>query len=265
MNKILMTICGRGGSKGLPNKNIIKLRNIPLINWSIYAAESSINHANVDKFIVVDSDSPMILEIAKSFSKEISIHKRRPELAEDNTPKIAVLREVLTDVENSNDSEFDYLIDLDITSPIRLPEEVDKAFHKALSESKDVIVSVVQARRNPYFNMIEEQSDGTYALCKKSKFTARQQAPRVFEMNASIYVYDCKVLRTCSNSFWDLKVGIFEMKDFGILDIDSQEDFESLSRVLEYLYHNDEKYRGFVKGLEYSYAKSLENNNAKNI
>lgn len=256
MNKVLIAICGRGGSKGLPNKNVLRLMNIPLINWSIYAAENSLNQTHIEKSIVIDSDSTEILEIARSFSQEVATHERRAELAADATPKIAVLKELLVDVEGESSAEFDYLIDLDITSPIRLPKEVNAAFEKALSENKDVIVSVVRARRNPYFNMIEELNDGSYMLCKRSGFTARQQAPRIFEMNASIYVYDCKALRTCSNSFWDLKVGIFEMKDFGVLDIDSLEDFESLSRILEYLYNSTESYKSFVKGLEERWART---------
>ncbi|MBL3540697.1 hypothetical protein [Aminivibrio sp.] len=101
----------------------------------------------------------------------------------------------------------------------------------------DVVFSVVPARRNPYFNMVEKNGKGRFSLCKPSAFVARQQAPEVFDMNASIYVYNPKVFARGVKSPAALDLDVFVMRDFGVIDIDHEEDLGMMSLLLEHGEH----------------------------
>lgn len=97
----------------------------------------------------------------------------------------------------------------------------------------DLVFSVVEARRNPYFNMVESKSDGYYKKICISNYTARQQAPRSYELNASIYAYAPPFLNDeIEGTILDYNCGISVMQDYLVLDIDSEEDF----RMMQYLH-----------------------------
>ena len=131
---------------------------------------------------------------------------------------------------------------MDITSPLRTVEDVKAAIDKKMSRNDtDVVYSVTHSRRNPYFNMVKEENN---YFCKAipSNYTARQQAPIFYDMNASIYAYSSDALRNkVSNIFFNNCCDAVIMKDTGILDIDSEEDFELMQVIGNYLYNNDEK------------------------
>lgn len=239
MKDILISLCGRGGSKGIKNKNIRPLCGVPLIAWTLFDALRAFERReDVRKTIVVDSDSEAILETARQFNPNVLLHTRREDLAGDTVAKMDVLREVLADTAKETGMAFDALIDLDITSPLRTFEDVEQAFVLFEREVCEVTFSVVPARRNPYFNMVEIDGAGRGALCKPSEFVARQQAPRVYDMNASIYVYNPEVFQKGVRSLTRLDFRVYEMHDYGVIDIDSQEDLELMEVLLahgEYL------------------------------
>ena len=108
--------------------------------------------------------------------------------------------------------------------------------------SYDLVFSVVETRRSPYFNMVENKPDGFYRKICESNFTARQQAPRSYELNASIYAYSPNFLRsTIEKTILDYNCGISVMPDYLVLDIDSEEDFQMMQNLHQYYCERDEK------------------------
>ncbi|HNW47863.1 MAG TPA: acylneuraminate cytidylyltransferase family protein, partial [Thermotogota bacterium] len=241
-----ITICGRAGSKGVPNKNLASLMGYPLILFSLSAAHlfklKAQEEYNVD--IVVDSDSAELLEIAKSTGL-CFLSTRPSEYSTDQAPKMSVLIYALTTREQEAGKTYDYLIDLDITSPIRSVEDILNVLDKCVENPfLDVVFTVVSARRNPYFNMVEEV-DGILKRVKKSDAVSRQQVPPVYEMNASIYCYRRKSLGvSLLRSPLDGKAGGVLMKDYLVLDIDSLEDLEYLTLLAPEI---AKKERGFFE------------------
>lgn len=235
MREVLITVCGRGGSKGIKNKNIRLLFGLPLIAWTLFDAELAFSEkAEIGKTLAVDSDSDEILETARRFAPGAYFHKRRIDLAGDRVAKMDVIAEVLAGAQRDTGLTFNAVIDLDITSPLRTPEDIENACSFFFSGEKEVVFSVVPARRNPYFNMVEKDMDGKFNLCKPSSFVARQQAPEVFDLNASIYVYRPGVFGTGTKSPATLDFGVYVMRDFYVLDIDHEGDLEMMNLLLEY-------------------------------
>lgn len=236
---ILITICGRAGSKGVKNKNIRDFLGKPLINYTIGAAKSfKGKNSNYNVDICVNSDSKEMLKIAK-VNNIIDI-ERPKELAGDNSSKMQVIIHSLRYMEDAFKKTYDFVIDLDITSPFRKIQDIGNALNKSLENEKaDVVFSVVDSRRNPYFNMVEV-INGNVSKVKKGNFVARQQAPSVYDMNASIYCYKREsLLKIYRTSPFDGTCDIIVMKDTGVLDIDSEEDFELMSILGEYFLDNE--------------------------
>ncbi len=238
---ILITICGRAGSKGVKNKNIREFYGNELIKYTIAAAylfkERSTQH-EVD--ICVNSDSEDLLKIVSKYDLECI--ERLSELAQDSSPKVPVVKYSLEYMEKIKNKKYEYIIDLDITSPFRKLENIQQALNKAIENGTcDVVFSVVPSRRNPYFNMVE----GHNGMMKKvinASYTARQQAPTVYDMNASIYCYTRNaLLNILTKSPFDGIFDIILMKDTAVLDIDSEEDFELMQILAPYFFKEEFK------------------------
>lgn len=239
---ILITICGRAGSKGVRNKNIRELLGVPLVNYTIASSvlfKEKNNIYNID--ICVNSDSDELISIAMKNSNIVGI-KRPLELAQDNSPKVPVILYSLKYMEELKNVKYDYVIDLDITSPLRRVEDIENALLKSIeSIETDVVFSVVPSRRNPYFNMVEVV-DNKVKKTISSNFVARQQAPQVYDMNASIYCYKRDSLyNTLKISPFDGVAEIILMKDTAVLDIDSEEDFELMELIAPHFLNNELK------------------------
>ena len=190
MKNILITICARGGSKGIPGKNIKLINNNPLITYSLAFAKSLQKKLKANTFIEISTDNEEIKMVANQYG-HVTEYSRPTELATDFAGKISVLIHLLKYSEQKYLCEFDYLIDLDVTSPLRTLEDVLNAFDK-INSNKDAlnIFSVSKSHRNPYFNMVEENAEGFCHLSKSNKgILTRQSAPKVYDMNASFYIY----------------------------------------------------------------------------
>ncbi len=227
--KILGTICARGGSKGIKNKNIRPLLGIPLIAHSILTLKS---WGKADK-IICSTDSKKIQEIAKRYGAEIPF--TRPDyLATDDADKHGVLIHALNFCEKMENVKYDYIVDLDPTSPLRTVKDLESAFRKLIEKEGDLIFSVYKSQKNPYFNMVELNEQGHATLSKKLNKTivARQQAPIVYSMNASIYIYKREALINHEYLFSNNKIIIHEMPDFTI-DIDREIDFNFIELILK--------------------------------
>lgn len=189
MNKVLITICARGGSKGIPNKNIKPLCGKPLIAYSIETAQSFLEEENGTLSLSTDS-----LEIRKAAEYYgLRTEYTRPErFASDTAGKIDAIEDLLKYEEIKGSGRFDYVIDLDVTSPLRTVADIKSAFIQLVDHDDALnIFSVSPASRNPYFNMVEKMGESEYVKLIKegSEIKSRQQAPIVYDMNASFYVF----------------------------------------------------------------------------
>lgn len=190
MKNLLITICARGGSKGIPGKNIKPLNGKPLIGYSIdLAKQVQLKYGNVS--IALSTDSEDIINIARSYGLYTD-YKRPDYLSNDTVGKIDAITDILLFSEKKEQIKYDYVLDLDVTSPLRNIDDIESAFAVLESDSNAVnLFSVSDAGRSPYFNMVEKKENGYFAQVKKIQgdvFT-RQSAPKVYDMNASFYIY----------------------------------------------------------------------------
>lgn len=185
--KILCTICARGGSQGVKNKNIKKLRGKPLIAHSISQAKQT---TLFDK-IVVSSDSLQIRQTALKWGAS-DVIERPAEMATSEAPKLPVIQHAVSMTEQKYETEYDYIVDLDATSPLRSAEDILIALKKLMANPEaSNLVTACPARRSPYFNMLEMNAEGFVTLAKKGDtvIERRQDTPACYDMNASIYIW----------------------------------------------------------------------------
>lgn len=221
---VLCTICARGGSKGVTNKNIKKINDLELIAYSIIQAKNS----KLFEHIVISTDSDDIAKVALKYGGEV-FFKREAHLATDEAPKLPVMRDALLRSEEYFRMRFDTLVDLDASAPLRTSEDIKKAYEQFIKEKKENLITAVPARRNPYFNLIEVQGD-LVQNSKTGNFTTRQSAPKCYDMNASIYIFKRDRLLTNDSVFGD-KTSLYIMDESTAFDVDSELDF----KIVEFL------------------------------
>ncbi len=223
---ILCTICARGGSKGVMNKNIRKINNLELIAYSIIQAQNS----KLFKHIVISTDSDEIARVAEKYGGEV-FFKREAHLATDDAAKLPVIRDALLRSEKHFGVQFDTLIDLDASAPLRSSADIRRAYEQFIEEKKENLITAVPARRNPYFNLIEVQGEFIQSS-KAGSFTTRQSAPSCYDMNASIYIFKRdRLLR--SDDIFGNKTSLYVMSEDTAFDIDSELDFRIVSFLIE--------------------------------
>ena len=229
--RILAVIAARAGSKGLPNKNIRDLSGKPLI---VYTIEQVKKWGKYDKFII-STDSKVIADLAGDHGVDVPFI-RPAELAADRVGKVEALRHALGQAEKYYNMSFDALLDLDVTAPVRTVGDIDNIVNLFKEKKADTVFSVVKAHRNPYFNMVEKAQDGTFKLCKQSAFAvlARQGAPVVYELNASLYVYKREFLLNPGNKTAISKKSFaYEMGRRAAVDIDCEDDFKYIEFLIK--------------------------------
>ena len=219
--KRLCTICARGGSKGVPNKNLRPLAGKPLIAHSLEQARAS----GLFALTAVSSDSPAILEAARAWGADELI-ERPAELAGDRADKAPAIRHCLAAVEARRDTAFDLLVDLDATAPLREPADIRGATALLERSGATSVITAAPARRSPYFNLIELDEDGQVRLCKPAAeaIGRRQDAPPCFDMNASIYVWRRDPFLADPRVFYP-DTRLYVMPEERSHDIDSELDF----------------------------------------
>lgn len=229
MTKIC-TICARGGSKGVKNKNLRILLGKPLIAHSILQAKES----GIFDVIAVSSDSDEILKVAKEYGADYVI-KRPDELATDTSAKVPVIQHCVREVEKLTNMTFDIMTDIDATSPLRSVEDLQNAVQKLEKDSMaSNLITAAPARRSPYFNLVEETKDGNVQLSKPldNAIVRRQDAPKTYDMNASIYVWKREAFFEFQTVFTD-KTLLYVMPEERSQDIDSELDFEIVQLLAE--------------------------------
>lgn len=185
--KTLITICARGGSKGIPRKNIRQLNGRPLIAYTIEIANAFIQKLGGD--IALSTDDEEIKQIAETFGLR-SEYNRPTHLATDDSGKLPVIKDLLVYEESRRKIKYDLVLDLDVSSPLRNLSDLTAAFELILNKTGGLnLFSVNPASRNPYFNMVEQQTNGYYGLIKMGTFLTRQSSPKVYDLNASFYFF----------------------------------------------------------------------------
>ncbi|MDO9305934.1 MAG: acylneuraminate cytidylyltransferase family protein [Sulfuricurvum sp.] len=222
MAKILCTICARGGSKGVKNKNIKELCGKPLIAYTIEQAKAS----GLFEHIVISTDSDTIASASKEYGGEV-FFKRNPEMASDTASKLDVIQDAFIRSERHYQETFDYLVDLDATAPLRSVEDIINSYQQFLNNDNDNLITAMPSRRSPYFNLVEIDATGKVTLSKKldSTIARRQDAPKSYDMNASIYIWKRNIILN-ENSLFLEKTGLYVMPEERSIDIDTELDFE---------------------------------------
>ncbi len=227
--RVLITLCGRGGSKGIPGKNIKLINGKALIGYSIDAAKKFASKYNAD--IAVTTDSIEIRKVAEQFGI-VTQYLRPAELATDSVGKMGVLNHVLLYEEQNRGVKYDFLLDLDITSPLRSLNDLEKGFELLLQDENALnLFSVNNANRNPYFNMVEKQENGYYGLIKKGVFKTRQSSPPVYDMNASFYFFKRKYFDMGIESSISERSLVYVMPHI-CFDLDHPADFDYMEYLL---------------------------------
>lgn len=236
---LLFTVCGRAGSKGIKGKNFREFLGHPLLFYTfaaivLYRDKHPEHHID----IALNTDSPEMKAMIEG-NKQINalIVPRKKDLAGDSVAKKLVIEDTLNETEKITGVAYDLVVDLDITSPLRTIGDIEALLDKAGTLEYDVVFSVVDARRNPYFNMVKENEDGTVSLVCPGEYTARQQCPPVYDMDASMYAYKPKFLRD-DTMLLAGKCGIIRRNDTAVLDLDSEVDFEYMQVIAKHLTFN---------------------------
>lgn len=211
----------------MKNKNLRALLGKPLLAHSLDQARAS----GLFEALAVSSDSDAILEAAREWGADYLI--RRPdELATDHAPKISAIRHCLQEAERLTARRFDVIVDLDATSPLRTSQDIADAVAMLEESNADNVITAMPARRSPYFNMVEVGGDGVPRLSKTlpDRVTRRQDAPKCYDMNASIYVWRREIL-LASDTLFHEGTHLYVMPEERSWDIDSELDF----RIVECL------------------------------
>jgi len=228
----LITICARRGSKGIPGKNIKNIAGRPLIAYTIDIAKDMAG--DLKAIVSLSTDSSKILKVAEQYGLNSS-YNRPYYLASDKAGKVDTIKDLLEYEEEKHGKRFDYILDLDVTSPLRTVTDITDAFNLLRdNEGALTIFSVSDPDRNPYFNMVEKKENGYYDLVKKNSdgtVLSRQTAPKVYALNASFYWYKREFFDLNLKSPITDKSLVFKM-DHICFDLDYPIDFDFLEYLL---------------------------------
>lgn len=227
--KNLAFIFARGGSKGLPGKNIKKLNSKPLLNYSI---ETAIACPSIDK-VYVSTDDEKIAAVATEAGA--SVIERPEHLALDDSPEWMAWRHAIEWV-YQNEGEFDTFVSLPPTSPLRAVNDVEAAINKVNRTSIDMCISVTEAARSPYFNMVQASTvncEAVELVCNAGRvFEHRQDVPKVFDITTVVYATSPQFVLEKTGLF-DGSVGVVEVPKQRAVDIDDIFDFYYAETLLK--------------------------------
>ncbi len=228
---ILATICCRGGSKGVPGKNIRPLRGKPLIAYTIESAKG----CKLVDDLIISTDDEQIAAVAKQFGASVPF-MRPSDLASDTASKWPVFIHAVETYEKVTGKTVDYLVDLDVTVPLKTAQDIDGAIQLALQNpDTDVVITGYEPERNPYFNMMEIGEDGYAEIVKKGTkpIVRRQDAPQVYSLTPAAYVVKKSALYEFEH--WSkAKCKIYPIPRERAIDIDTEIDF----KIVEFLMNN---------------------------
>lgn len=224
---IVAFVFARGGSKGLPGKNLASLDGIPLIG---HAVRTALATRGVSR-CVVSTDDEAIAEAARGFGAETPF-VRPAELATDAAPEWLAWRHAITAV-RAADGPFDVFLSVPTTAPLRDVADVEACLATYAAGGADIVVTVTEARRNPYFNMVTVDADGAAALViqPRAAITGREAAPRVYDMTTVAYAADPDFILRADRIF-DGRVRAVVVPPERAIDIDTPLDLRLAGLLL---------------------------------
>ncbi len=223
--KPLVIIPARGGSKGVPGKNIRLLNKIPLIHYTIAAARELFT----DDQIIVSTDDLNIKKIVEQTGLTVPFI-RPSDISQDNSSTHDVLIHALKEVEEKGFVP-DTIILLQPTSPFRTSFHIKESL-ELYTDNIDMVVSVKETKSNPYFVLYEENEHGFLRKTKKGNFIRRQDCPKVWELNGAIYIINVKSLKKGSMTEFK-KIKKYFMSEIDSLDIDTEIDWDLCELILK--------------------------------
>ena len=226
--KVVAFIFARGGSKGLPGKNIRPLGGKPLIAWSI---EHALAVKRIER-IIVSTDSEEIAEVARIYGAEVPV-MRPVELADDKSSEWLAWRHALTFLLEKSGSLPDAMVSVPTTAPLRLPVDIESCLDQYEKGDADIVITLTDAHRSPYFNMVKANADGTVVLVipPQSAIVRRQDAPVVYDMATVCYVANPKFVMSHNGTF-DGRVKAVHVPTERAIDIDTLLDFQIAESLL---------------------------------
>lgn len=224
--KILVIIPARGGSKGIPHKNIKPLNGKPLIHYTIDEAREIVG----DDDICVSTDDPEIIKCVEDYGLCVPF-VRPEELATDTAGTYEVLLHALSFYEKQG-HHYDVVLLLQNTSPFRKAEQIKEAL-KLYTPDVDMVVSVKECAANPYYCVFEEDNNGFLHVCKgDGNIFRRQDAPKVYEYNGAIYIMNAEKLKTTHMHKMQKRVK-YVMDDLSSFDLDTMWDWQMAESIIK--------------------------------
>ena len=218
--KILCTISARKGSKGLKNKNFLKINNKSLVRYTFDQAKKS----NIFNKIIISTDSHKLGKEVLN-EKNASWFLRSKKLSGPSIGKMDVINDALSFSEFFFKTKFDLIFDLDVTSPLRTIEDIKKSLIQFKRTKSSTLITACKSYKNPYFNVVEYSKNKHIKLVKtmKNPIKTRQSAPVTYDMNAAIYIWTREALK--KKKLLTNTTALYLMKDYQRFDIDSKLDF----------------------------------------
>jgi len=226
--KVLAIIPARGGSKGLPGKNIKELCGKPLIAYTIEQASSC---GDIDR-IVVSTDDREIAEVAKKYGEEVPF-MRPSGLANDTASTIAVIFHAINWLKEHKDYRPEYILKLQPTSPLRSSEDIDGAIGMLKNKDAQAVVSVCETGHHPWWsNTLPRNSNMKNFLRLEILNKRRQDLPVFYQLNGAIYLAELDYFFE-HNGFFGPDTFAYKMSKEHSVDIDSNVDFKLAALLLE--------------------------------
>ena len=220
--KVVAFIFARGGSKGLPGKNVRLFGGKPLIGWSI---EHALAVKRIER-VIVSTDSEEIATVARAHGAEVPFI-RPADLASDNSPEWLAWAHALNYLRETDGVLPEVMVSVPATAPLRLPLDIENCLDKYEKGDADVVITVTDANRSPYFNMVKMNADGTVGLVipPQSAIARRQDVPVVYDMATVAYVAKSEFVMT-HNAAFEGRVQMVHVPTDRAIDIDTLLDFQ---------------------------------------
>jgi CMP-N-acetylneuraminic acid synthetase len=231
--KAVAFIFARGGSKGLPGKNIRLLGGKPLIAWSI---EHALSVKRIER-VIVSTDSDEIAAVARQYGAEVPF-MRPAELAGDNSPEWLAWRHALNYLVETTGKMPEVMVSVPATAPLRFSIDIENCLDEYEKASADMVITVTDAHRNPFFNMVKTNLDGSVGLVNppQAGISRRQDAPVVYDMATVCYVANPMFVMT-HNATFEGRVRAVHVPVERAIDIDTLFDFQIAESLLNLREH----------------------------
>jgi len=218
--RVVAIIPARGGSKGIPRKNIKNLNGKPLIAYTI---EEALNSKYVDR-VILSTEDLEIAEISKTFGAEVPF-LRPKELAQDDTPGIEPIIHAINYLLYDENYNFDYVMCLQCTSPLRNSKQIDQGIYDIYTKDAYSAVSVCESEVNPYWMKVIKNGKMVDYLSDNKFYARRQDLPVVYRLNGAIYIAKVEIILNNKNWYTNNTIPIV-MDKFTSIDIDDEIDFK---------------------------------------